>query len=342
MSLRVAINGFGRIGRLVYRGGMTDADLEFVAVNDLTSNEVLAHLLKYDSVHGRFPGTVRAGGDGLQVDGRTLKIFAEPDPAALPWKDLGVDLVIESTGRFRDRESASKHLEAGADRVVISAPGKNTDLTVVMGVNHETYSHQEHRIVSNASCTTNCLAPVAKVLHDAFGIEKGIMTTVHAYTNDQRILDLPHKDLRRARAAMVSMIPTTTGAARAVTEVLPELKGRLDGMAVRVPVPDGSLVDLTVMLETATSVEGVNAAMKQAAEGTLKGYIEYTEDPIVSVDVVGNPHSAVFDAGGTIGLGDRMFKVLAWYDNEFGYARRIVDLVKFMGSKIPSAAGGKS
>lgn len=330
MSLKVAINGFGRIGRLVYRHFRSEPAIEIVAVNDLTSPEVLGHLLKYDSVHGRFPEAVGTEEGGLRVGDHSLKVYSERDPGALPWRDLGIDVVVESTGIFASREGAAKHIEAGAKKVVVSAPAKNPDLTVVMGVNDDRYDKGQHHIVSNASCTTNCLAPVAKVLHDTFGIEGGIMTTIHAYTNDQRILDLPHKDLRRARAAMVSMIPTTTGAAKAVTLVLPELEGRLDGIAVRVPVSDGSLVDLSVVLENDASVEAINRAMREAAEGKLKGILEYTEDPIVSVDIVGNPSSAVFDSRATSGLGSRMFKVLAWYDNEFAYSKRVVDLVKIL------------
>lgn len=327
MATRVAINGFGRIGKLVYRHAYENRELEFVAVNDLTSPDVLAHLLKYDSVHGRFPVDVKAVDGGLQIGGRMLKVLSETDPAKLPWKELEVDVVIESTGRFTARKDAGKHLDAGARKVLISAPSKDSDIMIVMGVNHAAYDKVSHDIVSTASCTTNCLAPLAKVLHEEFGIERGLMTTIHAYTNDQRILDLPHKDLRRARAACVSMIPTTTGAAAAVSKVLPELEGRLDGMAVRVPVSDGSLVDLTVELKKGTTVDEVNGAVKEAAEGPLKGVIEYTEDPIVSVDIVGNPHSSVFDAKATMAIGSNMFKVLSWYDNEFGYSGRMVDML---------------
>ncbi|MFQ5511291.1 MAG: type I glyceraldehyde-3-phosphate dehydrogenase [Candidatus Krumholzibacteriia bacterium] len=330
MAIRVAINGFGRIGRLVFRHGFRDDDLEFVAVNDLTQPEVLAHLLKYDSVHGRFPAEVAVDGSTLEVGGRKLEVLSETDPERLPWKELGAEVVVESTGRFTARENASKHLSAGAAKVLISAPSKDSDIMIVMGVNHEKYDRGTHDIVSTASCTTNCLAPVAKVLNDSFGIECGLMTTIHAYTNDQKILDLPHKDLRRARAAAVSMIPTTTGAAKAVAKVLPELEGRLDGMAVRVPVSDGSLVDLTVQLRRATSVEGINAAMKSAAEGALRGFLEYTEDPIVSVDIIGNPHSSIFDASATMAVGEKTFKILSWYDNEFGYSGRMVDMVKLL------------
>lgn len=331
MAIRVAINGFGRIGRMVYRHAYKDPSIEFVGVNDLTSPDVLAHLLKYDSVHGRFPEKVSAVTGGLKVGKQTLKVLSETDPAALPWKKLGVDVVIESTGRFTARKDAAKHLEAGARRVLISAPSKDSDIMIVMGVNHKDFRKKTHQVISTASCTTNCLAPVAMVLNDAFGIEHGLMTTIHAYTNDQRILDLPHKDLRRARAAAVSIIPTTTGAAVAVTKVLPELKGRLDGMAVRVPVSDGSLVDLSLLLRKPASVEAINKVVRKAANGRLKGIIEYTEDPIVSVDIVGNPHSSVFDASATMAVGKKMFKVLAWYDNEFGYSRRMVDMLELIG-----------
>jgi glyceraldehyde 3-phosphate dehydrogenase len=331
MAIRVAINGFGRIGRLVYRHAYQDARFEIVAVNDLTSPEILAHLLKYDSVHGRFPGKIAATKSGIDVDGKTLDVLTEKDPARLPWKERGVDVVVESTGLFTKRDDAAKHLQAGAKRVLISAPATDPDITIVMGVNDKQFDPEAHRIISTASCTTNCLAPVAKVIHDGFGIKHGVMTTIHAYTNDQRILDLPHKDLRRARAAAVSMIPTTTGAARAVTKVLPELKGRLDGMAVRVPTVDGSLVDLSFEVEKPASIDAINGAVRAAAQGAMKDIIEYTEDPIVSVDVIGNPHSAVFDALSTMAIGDRFFKVLAWYDNEFGYSGRMVDMLRLIG-----------
>jgi len=330
MAIRVAINGFGRIGKLVYRHAFQNDEFEFVAVNDLTSPETLAHLLKYDSVHGRFPADVKAAAGGIQVGAKTLKVVAEPDPGRLPWKELGVDVVVESTGRFTKRADASKHLEAGARKVLISAPSKDADIMIVMGVNDDKYDSGAHDVISTASCTTNCLAPVAKVLNDSFGIDRGLMTTIHAYTNDQRILDLPHKDLRRARAAAVSMIPTTTGAAVAVTKVLPELQGKLDGMAVRVPTSDGSLVDLTLTLQKKASVADLNGAMREAAAGSLKGILEYTEDPIVSVDVVGNPHSSIFDGLATMVCGDNMFKVLSWYDNEFGYSARMVDMLKLL------------
>ena len=332
MAITVAINGFGRIGRLVYRHAFKDARFNIVAINDVTSPEILAHLLKYDSVHGRFPGAVSATKSGLEIDGKSVQIIAEKDPSKLPWKQLGVDVVVESTGLFTKRDDAQKHLAAGARRVLISAPATDPDIMIVMGVNDSLFDGKSHNIISTASCTTNCLAPVAKVLHDAFGIRRGLMTTVHAYTNDQRILDAPHKDLRRARAAAVSMIPTTTGAARAVTKVMPELKGRLDGTAVRVPTSDGSLVDLTFETEKPASVEAINAAMKAAAQGAMRNIIEYTEDPIVSVDVIGNPHSSVFDAKGTMAVGENFFKILAWYDNEFGYSGRMVDMLRLIGS----------
>ena len=331
MPIKVAINGFGRIGRLVFRHAYEDPRFEIVAVNDLTSPTILAHLLKYDSVHGRFPAPVSATETGIRVGNRTLEVLSEKDPAGLPWQKLGVDVVIESTGFFTKREQAGKHIDAGARKVIISAPSPDPDIMVVMGVNDTSYDGSKHHVVSTASCTTNCLAPVAKILNDEFGIERGFMTTIHAYTNDQRILDLPHKDLRRARAAAVSIIPTTTGAARAVTRVLPELEGKLDGMAVRVPVSDGSLVDLTVVLEKNCAAHDVNNAMRKAAQGPFEGILEYTEDPIVSIDVVGNAHSAIFDAGATMNMGKNFLKVLAWYDNEFGYAARMVDMLKLIG-----------
>jgi glyceraldehyde 3-phosphate dehydrogenase len=327
MSVRVGINGFGRIGRLFLRAARKrGADLEVVGVNDLTDVATMAHLLKYDSVHGIWPGDVTSTADGIAIDGHAFKLFAEKDPSLLPWRDLGVDVVVECTGHFTDREQAAKHLDAGASKVIISAPSKDADLTVVMGVNDVEYDPSRHDVLSNASCTTNCLAPVAKVLLDSFGIEQAFMNTIHAYTNDQMILDLPHKDLRRARAAALSIIPTSTGAAKAIGLVLPALKGRMDGMAMRVPVPDGSVVDLTLVLSRAASVAEINAAMKAAAEGPLKGILQYTEDPIVSSDVVGNPHSAIFDSKLTMVMGDRA-KVVAWYDNEWGYSNRMVDLV---------------
>jgi len=331
LAINVAINGFGRIGRLVYRHGYQDRRFKFVAINDLTSPETLAHLLKYDSVHGRFPANVTAVKAGIKVGAKTLKVFSETDPRKLPWKKLGVDVVIESTGKFRKRDQAAMHLEAGARKVMISAPSPDADIMIVMGVNHKQFKKSKHDVVSTASCTTNCLAPVAKVLNDNFGIKSGLMTTIHAYTNDQRILDSPHKDLRRARAAAVSMIPTTTGAARAAGIVMPEVAGKIDGMAIRVPTADGSLVDLTVQLNKGTTVEAINEAMKKASQTSLKGILEYTEDPIVSIDVVGNPHSSIFDALSTMSLGKNFFKVLSWYDNEFGYAGRMVDMLKLIG-----------
>ncbi|MCI0451043.1 MAG: type I glyceraldehyde-3-phosphate dehydrogenase [Candidatus Latescibacteria bacterium] len=331
MAIKVAINGFGRIGRLVYRHAFNDPRFDIVAVNDLTSPTILAHLLKYDSVHRRFPADVTPTETGISVGGKTLQVISEKDPAKLPWKQLGVDVVIESTGLFTKRDDAAKHLAAGARRVLISAPATDPDLTVVMGVNDKEFDANKHAIVSVASCTTNCLAPIAKVMNDTFGIVRGLMMTIHAYTNDQAMLDQPHKDLRRARAAAVSMIPTTTGAAKAVTKVLPELKGKIDGTAVRVPVVDGSLVDFTVEVEKPASIEAVNKAMRDAAQGAMKGIIEYTEDPIVSVDVIGNAHSAVFDARSTMAIGDRFFKILAWYDNEYGYSGRMVDMLRLIG-----------
>jgi glyceraldehyde 3-phosphate dehydrogenase len=330
MAIKVAINGFGRIGRLVFRHAFRDDTVDFVAVNDITSADVLAHLLKYDSVHGRFPADVKPVKSGIKAGERLIAVLAETDPAKLPWKEMGVDVVIESTGRFTKRDDAAKHIAAGAKKVLISAPSKDSDLVIVIGVNHDQYDKNKHHVISTASCTTNCLAPVAKVLNDNFEIVQGLMTTIHAYTNDQRILDLPHKDLRRARAAAVSMIPTTTGAARAVTKVMPELEGKLDGIAVRVPVSNGSLVDLVVDLKKTATVEGINDAVKKAAGGKLRGILEYTEDPIVSVDVVGNAHSSVFDALSTMAVGKNMFKVLAWYDNEYGYSARMVDMLKLL------------
>ncbi len=332
MSIKVAINGFGRIGRLVFKAAFEDKEIEFVAINDLTDAKTLAHLLKYDSVHGKFPAEIKAEGDYLMVGHRKVKVFAITNPLELPWKDLGVEYVIESTGVFRTREKVAQHLKAGAKKVLLTVPAKDEiDNTIVMGVNDDKLRPTD-LIVSNASCTTNCLAPVVKVLQDKFGVEWGLMTTIHSYTNDQRILDLPHKDLRRARAAAVSMIPTTTGAARAVGKVIPELNGKLDGMAVRVPTPDGSLVDLVAELKKNVTVEEVNAAMKEAAEGKLKGILEYCEDPIVSVDIIGNAHSSIFDAQSTSVMEGNKVKVLSWYDNEWGYSNRCVDLLKKMAS----------
>ncbi len=332
MTTRVGINGFGRIGRLVFRAMVNDPDVEVVAVNDLGDIPTMAHLLKYDSVHGRAFDTVEVTDEGFVADGYAVKLLSEREPAQLPWGDLGVDVVVESTGLFTDGEKAKAHLEGGAKKVVISAPAKNEDITIVMGVNDDKYDPDVHNIISNASCTTNCLAPFAKVLLDSFGIKRGYMNTIHSYTNDQKILDLPHKDLRRARAAAMSMIPTTTGAARAVSLVLPELKGKLDGFATRVPTPDGSMVDLTVELEKDVTVDEINAAMKAAAEGPLAGILEYTEDPIVSVDVVGNAHSSIFDSKLTMVMGDtgNFAKCISWYDNEWGYSNRVKDLVKIL------------
>ena len=330
MSVKVAINGFGRIGRNVLRAAQSSSEFEIVAINDLTNPQTLAHLLKYDSIHGVLAADVSATDDSIQCGGKSIKVFSERDPAALPWKELGVDIVIESTGFFTNGKDAGKHIQAGARKVIISAPGKEVDLTVCMGVNDDLYDADQHNIVSNASCTTNCLAPVAKVLMEKFGIVKGLMTTVHAYTNDQSILDLPHSDLRRARAAALSMIPTTTGAAKAVALVLPELKGKLDGLAVRVPTPNVSLVDLVVETEKATSVEEVNAAMQAAANGPLKGILDYCTEPLVSCDFNGNPASSSVDAATTTVIGGTMVKVMSWYDNEWGYSNRIVDLVKLM------------
>ena len=335
MTVKIGVNGFGRIGRNFFRAAkQRGADVDFVAVNDITDAPTLAHLLKYDSVLGTYPGEVSAAEGAIVVDGDTLKVLAERDPANLPWKDLGAEIVVESTGLFTSREKAALHLEAGAQKVVISAPAKGEDLTMVLGVNDESYDPATHHIVSNASCTTNCVAPMAKVLDDAFGIEHGFMTTVHAYTNDQQILDLPHKDLRRARAAAVNIIPTTTGAAKATGLVLPHLKGKLDGMSMRVPVPDGSATDLVVTLKREATVEDVNAAFKAASEaGSLAGKLVYTEDPIVSSDIVGSPASCTFDAQATMAMGATV-KVLGWYDNEWGYSNRLVDLVALVASTL--------
>jgi glyceraldehyde 3-phosphate dehydrogenase len=334
MPLRFAINGFGRIGRCILRAAIErDEGLEVVLINDLDSPATLAHLLKYDSVHGTFGYPVSATEDSIIVAGRKIRITALKDPAALPHKELGVDVVLECTGHFTDREGAGKHLTAGARRVLISAPAKGQDLTIAYGINHQKYDPAKHFILSNASCTTNCLTPVAKVLLENFGIEQGLMTTVHSYTNDQRILDLPHKDLRRARAAALSMIPTTTGAAKAVSEVIPELKGKLNGVAVRVPTPNVSLVDLTVNLTKPATVAEINAAMKKAADGELKGVLQYEESPTVSIDFNGNPHSAVFDATNTQIIGERLAKVFAWYDNEWGFSNRMIDVAKFVAAQ---------
>ena len=328
-KIRVAINGFGRIGRLTFKTLLEKDNVEVVAINDLTENSTLAHLLKYDSVHGKFNGSVSSDDEGITVNGQKIKIFEEPDPAKLPWEALNIDVVLESTGRFIDREGSGKHLSAGAKKVVISAPAKGDITTVVLGVNNEALTGSEN-IVSNASCTTNCLAPMAKVLDDNFGIEKGYISTIHAYTADQRIQDAPHKDLRRARAAAVSIVPTSTGAAKAVGLVLPHLQGKLDGIAMRVPIPDGSLTDLTVMLKKEVTKEEVNVAMKKAADAELKGILEYTEDPIVSIDIIGNPHSCIFDSLLTSASGN-LVKVVGWYDNEAGYSNRAADLIGKLG-----------
>jgi len=334
MSVKVAINGFGRIGRLVARRILENSDLDLVAVNDITDAATLAHLFQYDSVHGRYPGEVKAGDGTLTVGGKTIKVLAQRDPKQLPWKELGVQIVIESTGLFRDRAGAGSHLEAGAKKVVISAPAKDPDGTFVLGVNDSEYDNAKHHIVSNASCTTNCLAPVTKVLLDNFGIEKGLMATIHAYTADQRLQDAPHKDLRRARAAALSMIPTTTGAARAIALVIPALKGKLDGYAMRVPTPNVSVVDLTVITSKPTTAEAINAAMKQAAEGPLKGILAYVEEPLVSCDFNHDSHSSSFDAANTTVIDGNMVKVLAWYDNEWGYSSRTVELTEKMAKAL--------
>ena len=334
MTIRVAINGFGRIGRNVFRViQQSDLDLEVVAVNDLTDNKTLAHLLKYDSVLGRLDGEVTYDDDSISVDGKSMKAFAEKDPGALPWGDLGVDIVLECTGVFRTGPKCQAHIDAGAKKVILSVPGTDIDATFVMGVNHKDYDPAKHNIVSNASCTTNCLAPVAKVLDESFGIVRGLMTTIHAYTMDQNLLDAPHSDLRRARSAAINIVPTTTGAAKAVSLVLPGLKGKLDGYALRVPVATGSATDLTFTASREVTVEEVNAAMKAAAEGELKGILAYTEDPIVSSDIVTHPASSIFDAGLTKVIGDQV-KIVSWYDNEWGYSCRLVDLAMLMGSKL--------
>jgi glyceraldehyde 3-phosphate dehydrogenase len=333
MAVRVGINGFGRIGRNVLRAATMakETSLEFVAVNDITDTKTLAHLLKYDSVHGRFPGTVAAKGDALLVNGREIKVSAIKEPEKLPWKDLGVELVLESTGRFTDREAAAKHLTAGAKKVVISAPAKGEDITIVMGVNHLKYDPAKHHVISNASCTTNCLVPVVKVVMDNWGFKHGFMTTVHSYTNDQQILDLPHKDLRRARAAALSIIPTTTGAAKATGLVLPEVKGKIDGVSLRVPTPDVSIVDLTAEVEKRTTIDEVNAAFKQAAQGALKGILEVSDEPLVSVDYIGSLYSSGVDALSTNVIDGTLVHVSSWYDNEMGYSARCVDLLAHIG-----------
>jgi glyceraldehyde 3-phosphate dehydrogenase len=329
-DLSIGINGFGRIGRLVFRAAVAQGGIEVKAINDLTDAETLAHLLKYDSTHGRFDGEVEADDDNLIVNGQRIRIIAERDPAKLPWGELGADLVLESTGIFSERAQAEAHIQAGAKKVVISQPAKGEDLTVVLGVNDDQIE-PNHTILSNASCTTNCLAPMAKVLHENFGIVKGMMNTIHSYTNDQRILDFPHKDLRRARSAGVSMIPTTTGAAVAVGKVLPALAGKLDGLSVRVPTPDGSLTDFTAILEKDVTAEEINTAFKHSAESSMQGILEYSEDPLVLADIIGNPHSCIFDAQSTNVVEGNMVKILGWYDNEWGYSNRCVDVLKRLG-----------
>jgi glyceraldehyde 3-phosphate dehydrogenase len=333
MPVRVGINGFGRIGRNIMRAALGDTSIDFVAVNDLTNAHTLAHLLKYDSVLGNLHAKVEAKGDMIAVDGDEFKVLSVRDPAQLPWKELGVDIVVESTGLFTKREDAAKHVAAGAKKVVITAPAKGPDITVVLGVNEDKYDPAHHQIISNASCTTNCLAPLAKVVHQCFRIRKGWMTTIHSYTNDQQLLDLPHKDLRRARAAALSMIPTTTGAAAAVGEVLPELKGKLDGFAMRVPTPNVSVVDLAALVEKKTSAEEVNAALKSAAEGPLKGILAYSTEELVSIDFKGNPNSSIVDAPYTKVMDGDFVKLLSWYDNEWGYSNRCVDLVRFLAKR---------
>ncbi|WP_163782738.1 type I glyceraldehyde-3-phosphate dehydrogenase [Myxococcus vastator] len=334
MATRIAINGFGRIGRCILRAVLSrKEDLEIVAINDLDKPAALAHLFKYDSVHRTWPGTVKATEKGIVVDGKEIAVTAEKDPTALPWKSLNVDVVLECTGRFTARDAAEKHLKAGAKKVIISAPAKGPDITIAYGINHNEYDPAKHHVISNASCTTNCLAPIAKVLVDNFGIEKGLMTTVHSYTNDQRILDLTHEDMRRARAAALSMIPTSTGAAKAIGEVIPQLKGKMHGLAVRVPTPNVSLVDLTVNTEKKVTAEAVIEAYRKAAEGPLKGVLEFSDAQTVSVDYNGNPHSAIFDSTNCFVMGDNLLKVMAWYDNEWGFSNRMVDTAKFLVSK---------
>jgi glyceraldehyde 3-phosphate dehydrogenase len=333
MSIKVGINGFGRIGRNVVRAGWNNPNIEFVAANDLTDTKTLAHMLKYDSILGPFHGTVVAEADAIVVDGKRIKIFATKDPGEIDWPSVGAQIVIESTGRFTEAKDAGKHLRGTVKKVIISAPAKGEDITIVLGVNDAAYNPAKDNIISNASCTTNCLAPVVKVLQESFGIEKGSMTTIHSYTNDQNVLDFPHKDLRRARAAALNMIPTTTGAAKAIALVMPELKGKLDGYAMRVPTPDVSVVDLVVLLSKPATTEEVNAALKKAAEGPLKGILAYTEDPVVSTDMLHNPNSSIVDAQLTKVLGGDLCKVVAWYDNEWGYSMRVVDLVEFLAKK---------
>jgi glyceraldehyde 3-phosphate dehydrogenase (phosphorylating) len=336
MAIRVGINGFGRIGRQALRAAKEQgvADLDFVAVNDLTDTKTLAHLFKYDSVHRAYDGDVRTSANGITVDGDEIRVFAEKDPAALPWKDLGVDIVLESTGRFTKAEDACKHITGGAKKVIISAPAKGEDLTIVMGVNSDKYDNGKHHIVSNASCTTNCLVPMVKVVRDAFGFRHGSMVTIHSYTNDQNILDLPHKDLRRARAAALSIIPTTTGAAKATSLVIPEVKGKIDGIAIRVPTPDVSLTDLAAEVDRKVTVEEVNAAFKAAADGPMRGILAYSDEELVSADYIGNSHSCILDAKSTNVVDGTLVKVSGWYDNEWGYASRCVDLIRFMGTRL--------
>ncbi|MFP2905724.1 type I glyceraldehyde-3-phosphate dehydrogenase [Pyxidicoccus sp. 3LFB2] len=334
MATRIAINGFGRIGRCILRAALSrKEDLEIVAINDLDKPAALAHLFKYDSVHRTWPGTVKATEKGIVVDGKEIAVTAEKDPTVLPWKSMNVDVVLECTGRFTAREGAEKHLKAGAKKVIISAPAKGPDITIAYGINHNEYDPAKHHVVSNASCTTNCLAPIAKVLVDNFGIEKGLMTTVHSYTNDQRILDLTHDDMRRARAAALSMIPSSTGAAKAIGEVIPQLKGKMHGISVRVPTPNVSLVDLTVNTTKSVTAEAVIEAYRKAADGALKGILQFSDEPTVSVDYNGNPHSAIFDSTNCFVVGDNMLKVMAWYDNEWGFSNRMVDTAKFLVSK---------
>jgi glyceraldehyde 3-phosphate dehydrogenase len=333
MAVKVGINGFGRIGRNVVRAGMNNPDVEFVAVNDITDTKTLAHLLKYDSVLGPLPEEIKAEADSISINGKPLKVFAQKDPAQLDWNSVGAQIVIESTGKFTDAKEACKHIRGSVKKVIISAPAKNEDITIVLGVNDGMYDPAMHNILSNASCTTNCLAPVTKVIHDAFGIQKGSMTTIHSYTNDQNVLDFPHKDLRRARAAALNMIPTTTGAAKAIGLVMPQLKGKLDGYSMRVPTPDVSVVDLVAVLDRPATAEEVNAALKKAAEGELKGILGYTEDPVVSTDMLHNPNSSIVDAQMTKVLDGNLLKVVAWYDNEWGYSCRVVDLVNFLVKK---------
>jgi glyceraldehyde 3-phosphate dehydrogenase len=330
MALKAGINGFGRIGRNVFRAAhVQGADIDWVGVNDITDTKTLAHLLKYDSILGPFPGTVEAADDGIVVDGRKMRVFAERDPAALPWGDAGAEVVIESTGLFTDRDNAAKHLSAGARKVIISAPAKGPDVTVALGVNFDQYDRDKHDVISNASCTTNCLAPVAKVLHDTFGIESGVMTTIHAYTADQRLQDLPHRDLRRARAAAINLIPTSTGAAKAIGVVIPELEGKLNGIAVRAPIPTGSVVDLVCTVSRDATVESINEAFRERADqGDLAGILRYTDEPIVSSDIVESPYSSIFDSELTMVIDNRLVKLVAWYDNEWGYSNRLVDLAQ--------------